>query len=83
MKSKFDEKKCVSYAEINLTALENFKNSKKTDFSAHEAYETLQDQIITRDFSFVIDADQSFEKILETAKQTNHIEHVHVFDIYQ
>ena len=46
-------------------------------------YETLQDQILWRDLSFVVDHHQDFWGIIEAISKLSTIDEVRVFDLYQ
>jgi phenylalanyl-tRNA synthetase beta chain len=55
-------------------------------FSAKEhvyTYETLQDQILSRDLCFVVDSKQDFWGVLDAVKKIPEIKTVEVFDVYQ
>ena len=76
--AKLPESSQLVYAYIDIPALQWFSSEiKKAD------YTTLQDQIITRDLSFVIDQQQSFDTLLQAIKKTKRVEDYAIFDIYQ
>lgn len=52
-------------------------------FETMNEYQTIQDQIVTRDISFVIPKDQPFGPIVQTVEQLEHVSHADIFDLYQ
>ena len=46
-------------------------------------YETMQDQILWRDLSFVVDEKEDFSKLLSAIRKIEDIKDVCVFDVYQ
>ena len=46
-------------------------------------YETMQDQILWRDLSFVIDEKSDFSKVLSALRKIEEVKDIRVFDIYQ
>lgn len=46
-------------------------------------YEVLQDQIVYRDLSFVLDVSMEYGKIIESIKKVKWVEDIEVFDIYK
>jgi phenylalanyl-tRNA synthetase beta chain len=67
----------VTYATINVDTISSLpKKSPSSDF------ETLQDQIIWRDFSFVLDKTSSYDMLWAAIKKVEEIKDIHVFDLY-
>lgn len=77
----FPENCQVSYVQINLDIIKQIISEKKVSMWLAQ-YETLQDQIIYRDLSFVLDRAESFGKITDAVAKVKWIESVEVFDIY-
>lgn len=76
---KFPETAQLATLIVNLEKLKPLLYQQ-----AHEKdYETLQDQIIRRDLSFVIDKTNNFESLLTTLNKLPNIEEIKVFDLYQ
>ncbi len=48
----------------------------------NRGYETLQDQIVSRDLCFVVDMQKDFSDIVHAVKSVPEIEDVEVFDVY-
>ncbi len=64
---------------LNLELLKPLINQTQHE---HD-YETLQDQILWRDLSFVINANEDFGTIVMTLEKMKEIAAVKVFDLYQ
>ncbi|UFX82637.1 phenylalanine--tRNA ligase subunit beta [Candidatus Absconditicoccus praedator] len=78
---KFFENSQICYVELCLEKISSIVEAfdKKIGKSY---YETLQDQIVFRDVSFVVDKDFQYGKIIEQINKVEGIEDVDVFDIY-
>lgn len=70
----------ICYTELDIPALLTLNNQSKKQI---KNYETLQDQIIWRDLCFVIDGDQDFSGIIESAKSIREVEDIEIFDLYE
>lgn len=66
-------------AEIDCTLLHTHQETTQKTAS----YESLQDQIIRRDLSFVLTKDMAYGIVTETLQSLETIEAVEVFDVYQ
>lgn len=78
---KLPEKSQTSLVEISFDIIkEMFIAQKKWIYNSK--YETLQDQIIIRDLSFVIWRNEEFGKITQAMKKIKEIESFETFDIY-
>lgn len=77
--NKFPETAQLSVMELNLEVLKSLTHQQ----SYEKDYETLQDQLLWRDLSFVLDAKEDFGKLLIALEKMNTIEEVRVFDLYQ
>ncbi len=64
---------------LNLELLKPLINQTQHE----QEYETLQDQILWRDLSFVINANEDFGTIVMTLEKMKEIAAVKVFDLYQ
>gem|GEM_PF-219468 len=80
--SKLPEKANAVYAYIDLAKLREIKE-KQAKTVEQKNYSTLSDQILLRDFSFVLDKTSSFDTLLETIKNTEGVEDYTIFDIYE
>ncbi len=76
---KFPEQSQVVYAKLNMNLLSQLLYSQ--DIS--QSYETLQDQILWRDLSFLLPKTTDFSQLIQTLKNIRAIESVKVFDLYQ
>lgn len=76
---KLSETAQLSAFSLNLDAIKNQINQANNE----KEYETLQDQIVWRDLSFVIDMQEDFWNIITTLEKMREIEAVKVFDLYQ
>lgn len=68
------------YFTLDLAALEHLSSSWQATASD---YHTLQDHILLRDLSFVVDRSESFEPLIAAIRQIDDITDVTVFDVYQ
>ena len=78
--SKLPENANLTFVEISLEKIKELRNQgiEKTYI-----YETMQDQILWRDLSFVIDEKEDFSKLLSALRKIEEIKDIHVFDVYQ
>lgn len=77
---KISEHANVVFAEIDqekLLALKEMSQEK------HYPYETIQDQILRRDLSFVLPETADFSALLESIQALPEVKDLQVFDIYQ
>jgi phenylalanyl-tRNA synthetase beta subunit len=77
---KLPETAQLVFANIDLPSLSQvslIQNKKET------IYATLQDQILTRDLSFVIERTMTFESVIHAIQGTPGVESVKIFDLYQ
>ena len=74
------ENASLTFVEISLEKIKELRSqsSEKTYI-----YETMQDQILWRDLSFVIDEKEDFSKVLSAIRKIEEIKDISVFDIYQ
>lgn len=77
---KIDPKLVVTVWEIDYTCLKEFII---TDNSLKKSYETLSDQIVWRDLSFVIDTNETFDTVTNALLSCKEITDVELFDVYQ
>ena len=77
---KLPENASLTFVEISLETIKvlRTKETEKTYI-----YETMQDQILWRDLSFVIDEKSDFSKILSAIRKIEEIKDIRVFDVYQ
>jgi phenylalanyl-tRNA synthetase beta subunit len=78
-KNKLPETAQLCWFELNLEALKWLVHQ----WSNEKEYETFQDQILWRDLSFIVDADEDFWKVITTLEKMQDIQEVKVFDLYQ
>ena len=78
--SKLPENANLTFVEISLEAVKALR-AESTERTY--IYETMQDQILWRDLSFVIDAKSDFSKVLSALRKIEEIKDVRVFDVYQ
>lgn len=71
------EQMSTSIAYINLSDLVSMPV-----WSLRRSYVSLQDQIVYRDLNVVIDADQSFDTLIDVLKTTPCVYTMEIFDIY-
>jgi phenylalanyl-tRNA synthetase beta chain len=78
-KNKLPETAQLCWFELNLEALKGLTHQ----WSNEKEYETFQDQILWRDLSFIVSADEDFWKVINTLEKMQDIHEVKVFDLYQ
>ncbi len=78
--SKLPENANLTFVEISLEKLKELRSqgTEKTYI-----YETMQDQILWRDLSFVINETEDFSKVLSAIRKIEDIKDIRVFDVYQ
>lgn len=80
---KIDSHAQVVGVELQLETLEQVVTSQGQSFETTSHYQTIQDQIVTRDISFVIAKDQPFWSLVQVVESLDNVAHVEVFDLYQ
>jgi phenylalanyl-tRNA synthetase beta chain len=77
---KIPENANTCFVELNQTTLEEIKSQlgERT-----YTYETIQDQILWRDLSFVLDEQSDFSELFKRIEAIPEIKEVEVFDVYQ
>lgn len=68
------------YYTLDLSVLESLETNTH---NTKNHYHTLQDQILIRDLSFVVDRAMTFEALIDTIQQVDHVHDVTTFDVYQ
>lgn len=76
---KFPETAQLSFLELDL----DFIKSLMFQQGYEKEYETLQDQLLRRDLSFVLENDADFGTVIAALEKMAAIEQVKVFDLYQ
>jgi len=72
----------VVFAQLNLTKLLEIAESQKKSSRWMSSYETLQDQIITRDINFVIDNSTWYGEVNKELLKIKEVKWTEVFDLY-
>ena len=77
---KLPENANVCFVELKQTIIDELRSQRgeKT-----YTYETMQDQILWRDLSFVLDEKSDFSELLKRVQSIPEIKAVEVFDLYQ
>lgn len=76
---KIIETSGVAYLSLNITTIiEYIEQTSKHVYT----YESIQDQIIWRDLSFVVDTNKDFSDIITAVAHVPEIQAVEVFDVY-
>jgi phenylalanyl-tRNA synthetase beta subunit len=78
--NKLPENASLTFVEISL---ETIKSLRSQETEKTYIYETMQDQILWRDLSFVIDEKSDFSKLLSALRKIEEIKDIRVFDVYQ
>ena len=78
--NKLPENASLTFVEISL---ETIKSLRAQETEKTYIYETMQDQILWRDLSFVIDEKSDFSKVLSAIRKIEEIKDIRVFDVYQ
>ncbi|MBO7505594.1 hypothetical protein J6T66_05785 [bacterium] len=78
--NKLPENASLTFVEISL---ETIKALRAQETEKTYIYETMQDQILWRDLSFVIDEKSDFSKVLSAIRKIEEIKDIRVFDVYQ
>lgn len=76
---KFPETAQLCVLELNLELLKAFVHQTSNE----KDYETLQDQIVWRDLSFVVSVKETFEQVITALQKMKEIDEIRVFDLYQ
>ncbi len=79
---KLDGNDSILLAEIDLTLLWEISESQKKWTRGMSSYETLQDQLIRRDLSFVIDHEKWFGDVTGAVRRIKEVVDVQIFDVY-
>ena len=77
---KLPENANVCFVELNQTVVEELRNQIGEQ---SYTYETMQDQILRRDLSFVLDETSDFSELLKRIQSLPDIKEMEVFDLYQ
>ncbi|MDR3169874.1 MAG: hypothetical protein LBU27_09385 [Candidatus Peribacteria bacterium] len=77
---KIPENASTCFIELNQTVIEKIRNHVGEQTYT---YETIQDQIVRRDLSFVLDETSGFSELFKRIKALPEIKEVEVFDLYQ
>lgn len=75
---KIDTQSQVSYISLDLAVLTHSIWTNK-----NHTYNTLQDQIVVRDLSFVVEKTINFSPLIQNIQDIKQISNVNIFDIYQ
>ena len=78
--NKLPENASLTFVEMSL---ETIKALRSQESEKTYIYETMQDQILWRDLSFVIDEKSDFSKVLSAIRKIEEIKDIRVFDVYQ
>ena len=78
--NKLPENANLTFVEISL---ETIKALRAESTEKTYIYETMQDQILWRDLSFIIDEKSDFSKVLSAIRKIEEIKDIRVFDVYQ
>ncbi len=73
----------VVVVELVLETLNNLLWSQGYSFQSEAKYQTIQDQILTRDLCFVVDQAMGFGDIVSVVQAIDGIQNVELFDLYQ
>lgn len=79
---KFPEKSQITLLQVNLEKLISLRSKAKTKSVQKLEYNTLEDQIVQRDLSFVISKKEDYDKVLFPVWKIKDIKDYEVFDIY-
>lgn len=78
---KLPAQSIVVLGEVSIDALLTLSDHHD-DSRQIRSYETIQDQLIWRDLSFVIDRDQEYGIIVDAIRKIDQIGDVSIFDLY-
>lgn len=67
----------LTYAQVHLDKITELEKSLPSS-----AFETLQDQIVWRDFSIVLDQWVSYQILWDAIKLVEEVKDIHIFDLY-
>jgi len=79
---KIPEKAQITYLQLDLEKLIELKSKTKTKPVVKTQYYTLEDQIVSRDLSFVLPKNENYGKVLFAVSKVKEVIDVEVFDIY-
>lgn len=82
-KLKIETTAQVVVAELFFETLDNLLKDQWYSFQSDAEYQTIQDQILTRDLCFVIDVERGFGEVADVVKKISGVQQVDVFDLYQ
>ncbi|MDR0283152.1 MAG: hypothetical protein LBI53_07940 [Candidatus Peribacteria bacterium] len=77
---KLPENANVCFVELNQTMIDELRSQRGEQTYT---YETIQDQILRRDLSFILDEKSDFSELLKRVQSIPEIKAVEVFDLYQ
>lgn len=80
---KIDSQAQVVGAELYLEVLEELIKDQTNTFESNATYHTIQDQIVTRDVSFVVDKNVNIGTVVAVAQNVEGVSKVELFDLYQ
>jgi phenylalanyl-tRNA synthetase beta subunit len=66
-----------------LETLDDLLWSQGYSFQSEAKYQTIQDQILTRDLCFVVDQTMGFGDIASVVQAVDGVRNVELFDLYQ
>jgi len=79
---KLPEKAQITYLQLDLEKLIELKSRLKSKPVVKLNYFTLEDQIVSRDLSFVIPKNENYGKVLFAVSKVKEVIDTEVFDIY-
>lgn len=77
--NKMPETSQLCFMELNLDVLKSLIGTVNNE----KDYESLQDQILRRDLSLVVNKGETFEKVVAAVEKVHGVSEVRVFDLYQ
>ena len=77
--NKMLETSQLCFMELNLDVLKSLIGTVNNE----KDYESLQDQILRRDLSLVVNKGETFEKVVAAVEKVHGVSEVRVFDLYQ
>ncbi len=80
---KLPEGMKVVFGQLNLSKLQEIATSQKKTSRWMSTYETLQDQIISRDINFVVDKATAFGLVSWAVNKIKEVQWAQVFDLYE
>ncbi len=79
---KIDSTRSIVLAELDLTVLFDIALSQQKKTKWMSSYNTLQDQILTRDLNFIVDESKGFWEILSAVHKVKEVSSIDIFDVY-